>query len=82
MPRKVLYVRKECVRLSAERQKKKPLRAVRGGCQAFSNTLLRGSRQEHRGIMRYCQIAIISLKSRSPISFLSWKKKGIFTILS
>ena len=29
----------------------------------------------------YCQIAIISLKSLSPISFLSWKKKEIFILL-
>ena len=67
MPRKVLDVRKECVRLSCQRQTKSP-----SGCRLAvylpTDTLLRGSRQEHRGInrLRMYYTRITSLKSLSP----------------
>lgn len=51
MPRKVLDVRKECVRLSCQRQTKAP-RGCRLAVYLPTDTLLRGSGQEHRGINR------------------------------
>ena len=75
MPRKVLDVRKECVRLSCQRQTKSPL-----GCRLAvylpTDTLLRGSGQEHRGInrLRMYQIRIISQKSKI-ISYANEKRE-------
>ena len=68
MPRKVLDVRKECVRLSCQRQTKSPPWGCRLAVYLPTDTLLRGSRQEHRGInrLRECQIRITCLKSLSP----------------
>ena len=83
MPRKVLDVRKECVRLSCQRQTKSP-----SGCRLAvylpTDTLLRGSRQEHRGInrLRMYQIRITSLKSLNPQYFLFCITYGILTFLS
>ena len=59
--------RKECVRLILPKANKSPL-----GCRLAvylpTDTLLRDSGQEHRGInlLRMYQIRIISLKSLSP----------------
>lgn len=67
MPRKVLDVRKECVRLSCQRQTKSPSGLSVGGLFA-TDTLLRDSGQEHRGInrLRMYYTRITSLKSLSP----------------
>lgn len=67
MPRKVLDVRKECVRLFAKGKRKAP-RGCRLAVYLPTDTLLRGSGQEHRGInrLRMYQTRIISLKSLSP----------------
>ncbi len=50
MPRKTLDKRKECVRLSRQRQQKSPHGALGLALLSLINALRRGSRQEYRGI--------------------------------